>query len=53
MDTIAAILNSEFVVTDSGGVQKESYFLKKMFRVKKRNRVERINFIKFFKTYRK
>lgn len=29
MDTIAAILNSEFVVTDSGGVQKESYFLKK------------------------
>ena len=30
MDTIAAILNSEFVVTDSGGVQKEFiFFLKK------------------------
>jgi len=29
LDTIAAIKASKFVVTDSGGVQKESYFLKK------------------------
>jgi UDP-GlcNAc3NAcA epimerase len=29
LDTITAILGSEFVVTDSGGVQKESYFLNK------------------------
>ncbi len=29
IDTITGILGSEFVVTDSGGVQKESYFLNK------------------------
>jgi UDP-GlcNAc3NAcA epimerase len=29
IDTITAVLGSEFVVTDSGGVQKESYFLNK------------------------
>jgi len=29
LDTIAAVKASKFVVTDSGGIQKESYFLKK------------------------
>ncbi len=29
LDTIAALKASKFVVTDSGGIQKESYFLKK------------------------
>ena len=43
MDTIAAILNSEFVVTDSGGVQKESYFLKKKCFVLRKETEERIN----------
>jgi len=29
LDTIAALMESKFVVTDSGGIQKEAYFLKK------------------------
>ena len=49
LESIAAINLSKFIVTDSGGIQKESYFMKKMFCSKEGDRMERINKIKFCK----